>query len=137
MFEGNWEFTMNYNGSDANVHTQQTTINAFPKVFPDKPSHIKIVKDTSITVSWTTIGDPGARTDYRMLVYDGACPIQLFRGNWAGSGGNFIGVYDQNLHRVTFTIPLAWSGYQVRLETRFMQPGVYGIGRAMQYAKLP
>jgi hypothetical protein len=148
MFEGNWEFTMRYEGSDGYVHKQIVSVPAGPKVLPVKPSHIQIVKSSSITVSWSALGNPyttgpvSYRFDYRIRAYDdnGVCPVIDFRGNWSGSNPDInVGTYDPSLNTVTFNIPPGWSGRKIRLENRFYRtigPNI-GFGRALQELTLP
>jgi hypothetical protein len=143
MFEGNWEFTMRYKGSDRNVHKQIVSVPAGPKVFPMKPSHIQIVKSgSSITVSWSAVGNPwpGA-IDYRIQAYEDICPKIVFRGDWSGNVPNKVGTYDSSLNKVTFEIPLEWSGHRIRLENRIRvyTGGVHytGQGKAVEEFILP
>jgi hypothetical protein len=150
MFEGNWEFTMRYKGSDRNVHKQIVSVAAGPKVFPMKPSHIQIVKSiSSITVSWSAVGDPywsgtgdpnTRPIDYRIQAYQDVCPVTVFYGIWSGSGTYNVGTYDPTLNKVTFTIPLDWSGHRIRLENRIrVYTGVVytGQGKAVEEFILP
>ena len=146
MFEGNWEFTMRYDGADGFVHKQIfSAVPAGPRVFPMKPSHIQIVKSTSIYVSWSALGDPYAGTpynrfDYRIQAYQGACPVVVFRGKWSGSGTYNVGNYDPSLNKVTFEIPLGWSGHRIRLENRirvFTGTDYKGQGKAVEEFILP
>jgi len=152
MFEGNWEFTMRYKGSDRNVHKQIVSVPAGPKVFPMKPSHIQIVKsDSLITVSWSAVGDPNVGTiydgtlynpiDYRIQAYQDACPVTVFRGEWSTNVPNKVGTYDSSLKKVTFAIPLKWSGHRIRLENRIRvyTGGHYytGQGKAVEEFILP
>jgi hypothetical protein len=123
MFEGNWEFTMLYKGSDRNVHKQIVSVPAGPKVFPMKPSHIQIVKSSSsIDVSWSALGNPDTgQFDYRIQAYEDICPVIVFRGDWCVTCQNKAGTYDPILNKVTFAIPLEWSGHKIRLENRIYE----------------
>jgi hypothetical protein len=147
MFEGYWEFTMRYKGIRGYVHKQKVLVAAGPKVFPMKPSHIQIVKSGNyIYVSWSAVGDPYPGTpnnpiDYRIQAYEDICPKIVFRGKWSGSDQNInVGTYDPSLKKVTFAIPLGWSGHRIRLENRIRvyTGGVYtGQGKAVEEFILP
>jgi hypothetical protein len=126
MFQGEWEFIMEYNGSDGKVHSQTVTKVMGHVTFPVKPSCIKFERGgDGFTLSWSGIGNPYPDfdpVDYRIRIYDAGCIAWELIGNWgvgcAGPSCSVAGWYDVWNHRVVFNIPLAWDGYLIQLENR-------------------
>jgi hypothetical protein len=141
MFQGEWKFIMEYNGSDGNVHRQTVKKVMGHVTFPIKPSCIKFERgDDKFTLSWSGIGNPESNpVDYRIRIYDAGCVAFELIGNWgvgcAGPSCSVTGWYDDWNNRVVFNIPLTWDGHLIRLENRIIAWDQTGpqLSRASQF----
>ena len=130
MSIGEWEFIMEYNGSDDKVHRQTATKAMGHVTFPIKPSYIRLIKpeeEDELILSWSGIGNPEFDpVDYRIRIYDedGRCIVWELIGNWPtgcfGPSCSVAGWYDDWNNRVVFNIPLDWDGHVIRLENRII-----------------
>jgi len=130
MFEGTWEFTMRYWGSDPDapqdatkkeVHIQRARHTMGPVTFPIKPSYVNIVRsEDGMSLSWSAIGNPQSGPfDYEVwILNENNCPQVQLKGDWADCSGNLCGVFDAVRNRVIFRIPSEWQDHFVILRNR-------------------
>jgi len=147
MFEGTWEFTLTYYDSRGKMHRQiKERVLARP-TFPPKISNIMVEQiSNEYKVSWSAIGNPGMSPpylDYRVHVFNESYDTGLedYKGKWRGGSD---GIYDNEVNRVTFTIPCGYGGegFIIRLVNRIWTvpnpPQDYRqLNRAQYYMKLP
>ena len=147
MSIGEWEFTMEYNGSDGKVHSQTATKAMGHVTFPIKPSYIRLIKpeeEEELILSWSGIGNPNPGydpVDYRIRIYDedGRCIVWELIGNWGvgclGPSCSVAGWYDEWNHMVVFNIPFEYNGRLIRLENRLFAWDQTGrqLSRASQF----
>ena len=149
MFEGTWEFTLTYYDSKGKMHRQVKERVLARPTFPPKISNIMVAQIVDgYEVSWSVIGIPKLPTqsppylDYRVHVFNKSYDTGLedYKGTWWGGNG----IYDDEVNRVTFTIPCGYGGegFIIRLENRIWTvptppQGYRQLSRAQYFMKLP